>query len=158
MRRQVYSKKNLILLLKEWVRKHGETPSKRQWNEDASTPSDRPYRINFGSWGNALKVCSLKQKDRPHKGRKKGGRNKTRKRIKTVYGYIQIFEPNHIQAGKNGYVFEHRKVMADFVGRRLKWNEQVHHKNHNKRDNRLSNLKLMSCEEHTRMHKNAKKH
>lgn len=116
-----------------------------------------PFRQMFGSWGKALKAAGLKAKEAPHYGRKKGGRNKTRKSIKTIYGYIQLFEPHHIQAGKNGYVFEHRKVMADKIGRRLKWNEQVHHKNHNKIDNRISNLELMTCAEHTRLHKNAKK-
>ena len=151
MKIRIYSKKKLIFLLKKWAREHGETPSKRQWNEDANTPSDIPYRINFGSWGKALKICNLMPKDRPHKGRKVGGRNKFHKRI-IQHGYVMIFDPKHRQAMKNGYVREHRMIMSDFIGKRIKDDEHVHHKNENKKDNRLQNLELISCAEHTRHH------
>lgn len=48
---------------------------------------------------------------------------------------------------------EHRYIMEQHLGRKLKRNEYVHHINGNKRDNRLENLQIMSPAEHNDLHK-----
>lgn len=70
-------------------------------------------------------------------------------------GYRYIYSPHHPNKHKTGkgYVAEHRLVMEGIIGRFLTKGEIVHHKNHNKLDNRPSNLKLMTPSEHSKMHR-----
>lgn len=48
----------------------------------------------------------------------------------------------HASNKQNGTVLEHRHVMGEHLGRTLFKDENVHHKNGNRSDNRLSNLEL----------------
>lgn len=42
----------------------------------------------------------------------------------------------------------HRKIMSDFLGRPLLRNEYVHHVDHDKMNNDISNLKIVSPSQH----------
>ena len=66
------------------------------------------------------------------------------------WGYVRV------NKGK-GRVLEHVWVMEQFIGRKLKPGELVHHINENRSDNRIENLQLMTISEHQRYHR-SKKH
>lgn len=68
-------------------------------------------------------------------------------------GYVGIYLPDHPDAKKNnGYVLLHRYVMEQHIGRRLEKGEVVHHIDHNKVNNSIKNLELISNSEHVRRH------
>lgn len=68
--------------------------------------------------------------------------------------YVFILNPEHPFACKDGYIREHRLVVEKSLNRHLTEQEQIHHINENKSDNRISNLYLFPTHsEHMRYHK-----
>lgn len=66
----------------------------------------------------------------------KGGKTLHTKR------YVYLYKPNHPNADKRGYVLEHYFVMSKHLGRPIKSDERIHHKNGIKSDNTIRNLEL----------------
>jgi hypothetical protein len=64
----------------------------------------------------------------------------------SAYGYRQYFRGNK-------RIYEHRDIAEQILGRALRSDETVHHKNGNKTDNRPENLEVISCSEHMRLHR-----
>lgn len=96
-----------------------------------------------------------------HKGKKLphlSGENANRwkgGKISHGEGYIQIYQPNHPFAIRNGYIFEHRLVVEQQIGRYLLLEETTHHLNEIKDDNRPENLMAFTSKSaHIRFHKN----
>ena len=81
---------------------------------------------------------------------------KKTKRFKHL-GYIKVFKPEHPFSDNKGYMLEHRLVMEIKLGRYLKQDEIVHHKDGDRENNDISNLKLLSRFSHADLHCTNKK-
>ena len=57
-------------------------------------------------------------------------------------GYVIMQYPEHPNSRKSGTIYEHTSVMSEHLGRPLKPNENVHHINGVRDDNRIENLEL----------------
>jgi len=53
---------------------------------------------------------------------------------------------------KGKRIDEHRLIMEAHLGRKLSFNEVVHHKDGDKKNNKIENLELMSRAEHSKYH------
>lgn len=65
-------------------------------------------------------------------------------------GYVLVKHPKSRR--KDGYIQEHRLIMEEFLGRELEEDEDVHHINGDKQDNRIENLSVIKRSEHMRLH------
>jgi HNH endonuclease len=81
----------------------------------------------------------------------------TKQNTLTMNEYKVIFMPQHPRAftgisGFNGYVYEHVLLAEQILKRKLNPDEDVHHLNGNKQDNRKENLLVLLHSQHTKLH------
>lgn len=81
-------------------------------------------------------------RNRGHRVGKRSPNWKGGRRIIKKTGYVALYRPDHPNSDGKGYIFEHRLVMSEYLGRPLTDSEIVHHKNRHKSDNRIENLEL----------------
>lgn len=77
-------------------------------------------------------------------------------REKEINGYRALHLPEHPQALKNpkmyGWVYEHRVVAEDMLGRPLYDDEEVHHLDEDKLNNHPENLLVLPSSQHMKLH------
>jgi hypothetical protein len=101
-----------------------------------------PYKINPSS-KKPYVFCS----------RSCNGKNKSWKGgVINCHGYMMIHSPSHPMANAKNYVYIHRMLMAEKIGRILTKKDIVHHINGNKLDNRIENLALLTESQHNGLH------
>lgn len=72
--------------------------------------------------------------------------------------YKAVKFPSHPKADKKGYVYSHRVVMEQVLGRFLDSSEIIHHKDGNKLNNDPSNLEVLTASQHSKTHKATGRH
>ena len=73
--------------------------------------------------------------------------------LRKQHGYVMVLKPEHPYSDVKGYVYEHRFLVEEKLGRYLKTEEIVHHINGVRNDNEIENLKLFkNYSEHTKFH------
>lgn len=96
--------------------------------------------------GHSSRVCNPMRGRRCHRNPNyKGGR------FIDQHGYVLVLNP-HRTSKRDRYIYEHRLVMQQHLGRRLSSDEQVHHRNGIKTDNRIENLQVIDVSDHARLH------
>ena len=97
----------------------------------------------------AQKIAALKRCQENHP-RWRGGRKLNRH---NGYIRIRIYESTfQSMADCDGYILEHRLIMAQYLGRCLHRYEEVHHKNGIRDDNRIENLEIYNSGDHIKEH------
>jgi HNH endonuclease len=76
--------------------------------------------------------------------------------IRISWGYVYLYRPDHPRAVQ-GYVKRANLVVKERIGRSIRPNEVVHHRNGNKQDDRPANLQVMTKGEHQRLHTRIRK-
>ena len=71
--------------------------------------------------------------------------------------YLKTYCPLHPNCDSKGYMKTHRLFMENKLGRYLTKEEDVHHINGNKKDNRIENLQVISKAEHQKLHRTGAK-
>ena len=85
----------------------------------------------------------------------KKGRAPLSKRLLSGDGRWMVPAPSYYEGKKyigERYVYEHRLIMEEYLGRLLENDEVVHHLNGNKLDNKIENLIVMSRSGHSSGH------
>jgi hypothetical protein len=74
-------------------------------------------------------------------------------KVDKTLGYVYFIDKKHPLAHKSvGKVYYHRHVCSIILGRWLTDSEVVHHKDHDRTNNSLTNLEVLSHSEHARLH------
>ena len=150
---QIAEEKNIAIgTVYNYLKKYGIISRKKLTDKSKKLISEKNKGRQSKRKGVELSEATKQKISNANKGKYKiitdfGGHIKQRSD-----GYRYVYIPTHKNATKDGYVMEHILIMEKHIGRHLKKDEVVHHKNKIRNDNRIENLEVMTFKEHSRFH------
>ena len=123
---------------------------KESWTEERRKSMSKKAKKWHKDIGFSKKVRIKLSKSKLGKKNPQYGKKRNR-RIRRN-GYIYLYVKNHPNKTKQGYIAEHRLIMEKKIGRYLKKEEQIHHINGIKDDNRIENLICLTKRKHMKGH------
>jgi len=73
-------------------------------------------------------------------------------KTKDGQGRVYVLAVDHPHANAWGYVYRYRINMEKKIGRVLRWDESVHHKDGDCSNDAIENLELVTFSEHAKIH------
>jgi len=102
------------------------------------------------NWGKHLSEKTKQKLSEARKGEKhynwKGGR-----KIDSG-GYVLIWKPEHFNAYKNGYIFEHHLVYEEYWREKVPKGYLLHHMDRDRANNDITNIPLLTFNFHGKIH------
>lgn len=121
-----------------------ETACKAEWQKENLTKNNNPFFGRAHTDETKQKISKL------NKGRLSGKKNPNWKR-----GF-RTRKDGYLRTSKDEYL--HRLAFEKAIGRKLKSDEIIHHKDRNPSNNDITNLELMTNSQHRKLHsKNQKR-
>lgn len=78
-------------------------------------------------------------------------------KIRNLNGYRVVYMPNYVSSMKNenwkGWIYEHTYFAELSIGRQLHSNEEVHHLDGDRSNNKIRNLLILEKSQHAKLHK-----
>ena len=132
---------------RSYSRNRNSSPSRCSY----SGSSRRSYRPTRTSSSRRRFSGSSPRSYKPRRSRSSYGTSARRTGVstRTKNGYSQFYDRR-----SGSWKFTHRRVAEKKLGGSIRPGYEVHHKNHNKRDNRPSNLTVLSKSAHRAVHRN----
>jgi hypothetical protein len=127
--------------IRKYIYKHGYNNGKKF----PTIKHDKQFKKGDKPWNKGIHVENAGTFKKGHRGMRAEENPNWRGGFVMKNGYKAM-----VVEGRKIYV--HRYVVEQSIGRKLEKNEHVHHLNHDKLDNRIENLKILSPQEHSRYH------
>lgn len=118
----------------------------RNQTEKPCAHCKRPFTLRPSE--TAIKHCSRECEVAARTKMATGRMHNGRPVLMNGQGYLTVYEPGHPHASRSGRVLEHRVIVEKQIGRYLTREETINHIDHDRANNAVENLEILSPSDH----------